>query len=465
MNCYNWVYGWPVGLCCAPENPFAQDAPSSKDFSLERMNMSANLESNDLQLKAYMTTVGQQARAAARQMARAETGAKNQALLAIADRLEASADQLRAENRKDLEAGKKNGLSDAMLDRLELTPERIAVMAEGLRQIASLADPVGEISDMQYRPSGIQVGRMRVPLGVIGIIYESRPNVTADAAALCLKSGNATILRGGSEAIHSNQAIAACIQEGLQQAGLPAEAVQVIETTDRAAVGELITMEEYVDVIVPRGGKGLIERISREARVPVIKHLDGICHVYIDDEADFDKALQVAFNSKTQRYGTCNTMETLLVSEGIAAEILPELAGMFAEKGVELRGCKTTCSVISDCKPASEEDWDTEYLAPILSIKVVKDVDEAIDHIETHSSRHTESIVTENYTRARKFMREVDSSSVMVNASTRFADGFEYGLGAEIGISTDKLHARGPVGLEGLTTLKFIVLGDGHIRQ
>jgi len=426
--------------------------------------MSANPQAG-FEIKAYMQRIGQQARAAARHMAAAEAGAKNIALQEIANRIEASADQLQAENRKDLEAGRANGLSDAMLDRLELTAERIASMAAGLRQVASLADPVGEISDMQYRPSGIQVGRMRVPLGVIGIIYESRPNVTADAAALCLKSGNATILRGGSEAIFSNQAIAACIQYGLQQAGLPANAVQVIETTDREAVGELIRMETYVDVIIPRGGKGLIERISSEARVPVIKHLDGICHVYIDDDADLDKALQVTFNSKTQRYGTCNTLETLLVSESIAKEVLPPLADMLIEKGVELRGCETSCNLISDCIAATDEDWDTEYLAPILSVRVVKDMDEAIDHIERHSSRHTETIITENYSHARRFLREVDSSSVMVNASTRFADGFEYGLGAEIGISTDKLHARGPVGLEGLTSLKFIVYGDGQIRE
>ena len=426
--------------------------------------MSANPQAG-FEIKAYMQRIGQQARAAARHMAAAEAGAKNIALQEIANRIETSADELQAENRKDLEAGRANGLSDAMLDRLELTAERIASMAEGLRQVASLADPVGEISDMQYRPSGIQVGRMRVPLGVIGIIYESRPNVTADAAALCLKSGNATILRGGSEAIFSNQAIAACIQYGLQQAGLPANAVQVIETTDREAVGELIRMETYVDVIIPRGGKGLIERISSEARVPVIKHLDGICHVYIDDDADLDKALQVTFNSKTQRYGTCNTLETLLVSESIAKEVLPPLADMLIEKGVELRGCETSCNLISDCIVATDEDWNTEYLAPILSVRVVKDMDEAMDHIERHSSRHTETIITENYSHARRFLREVDSSSVMVNASTRFADGFEYGLGAEIGISTDKLHARGPVGLEGLTSLKFIVYGDGQIRE
>jgi glutamate-5-semialdehyde dehydrogenase len=425
--------------------------------------MSANPQAG-LQLQAYMQTVGVQARAAARLMAAADSGSKNAALIAIAGKLESSAQHLQSENHKDLEAGRDNGLSEAMLDRLELTAERISSMAEGLRQVASLPDPVGEISDMQYRPSGIQVGRMRVPLGVIGIIYESRPNVTADAAALCLKSGNASILRGGSEAIHSNQAIALCIQQGLQEVGLPVDAVQVIETTDREAVGKLIRMQEYVDVIVPRGGKGLIERISREARVPVIKHLDGICHVYIDDDADLDKAIQVAFNAKTQRYGTCNTMETLLVSESIAGEVLPELGGMFAEKGVEIRGCETTCNLVASAIPATAADWDTEYLAPILSVRVVKGLDEAIDHIDRHSSKHTDAIISENYSSARRFLREVDSSSVMVNASTRFADGFEYGLGAEIGISTDKLHARGPVGLEGLTTLKFVVLGDGHIR-
>ncbi|NOY67588.1 MAG: glutamate-5-semialdehyde dehydrogenase [Gammaproteobacteria bacterium] len=426
--------------------------------------MSANLQS-EFDIQAYMQAVGKKARAAARLVAAAEAGVKNTALITIANKLEASAAILQTENQKDLQAGKANGLSDAMLDRLELTADGITSMAEGLRQVAALADPVGEISDLQYRPSGIQVGRMRVPLGVIGIIYESRPNVTADAAALCLKSGNATILRGGSEAIHSNQAIAHCIQEGLQEAGLPADAVQVIETTDRTAVGELIRMQDYVDVIVPRGGKGLIERISKEATVPVIKHLDGICHVYIDDDADLEKAIQVSFNSKTQRYGTCNTMETLLVAEAIAKEVLPELCGMFSEKGVELRGCETTCNIIADAKPATDEDWDTEYLAPILSIRVIKGLDEAIEHIELHSSRHTDTIITENYSKSRRFLREVDSSSVMVNASTRFADGFEYGLGAEIGISTDKLHARGPVGLEGLTTLKFVVLGDGQTRK
>jgi glutamate-5-semialdehyde dehydrogenase len=333
-----------------------------------------------------------------------------------------------------------------------------------LRQIAALPDPIGEITDLAYRPSGIQVGRMRVPLGVIGIIYESRPNVTADAAGLCLKAGNAAVLRGGSEAIHSNQAIAACIRSGLAEAGLSGDVVQVIETTDRAAVGEMLKMKHSIDVIIPRGGKGLIERISRESEVPVIKHLDGICHVYIDDDADYRKAVKVAFNAKTQRYGTCNTMETLLVAESVAADVLPDLCTHFENEGVELRGCERTRAIMDEVRAASDEDWDTEYLAPILSIRVVDGIDAAIDHINTHSSQHTESIITENYTTARRFLREVDSSSVMVNASTRFADGFEYGLGAEIGISTDKLHARGPVGLEGLTSQKYVVLGDGHIR-
>jgi glutamate-5-semialdehyde dehydrogenase len=418
-----------------------------------------------MDIKQYMQQVGQQARAASREMARANSNAKNAALLAIAAELEANAASIIEANGKDLAAGRERGLDEALLDRLALNEERIAGMAEGLQQIAALPDPVGEISDMNYRPSGIQVGKMRVPLGVIGIIYESRPNVTADAAALCLKSGNATILRGGSEAQHSNQSIAACIRSGLEKAGLPANAVQVIETTDRAAVGELITMSEYVDVIVPRGGKGLIERISADARVPVIKHLNGICHVYVDGEADLEKATQIAFNAKTHRYGVCNAMETLLVSEEVAESLLPELGRMYQEVGVELRGCETTQRLISGSIAATEEDWDTEYLAPILSIRVVKGLDEAIDHIRLHSSGHTESIVTENITLARRFLTEVDSSSVMVNASTRFADGFEYGLGAEIGISTDKIHARGPVGLEGLTSQKYIVIGDGHIRK
>ena len=414
---------------------------------------------------AYMTEVGERARAAARRLAAAATAPKNAALLAIADDLAAQRDFLKAENARDLEAGREKGLDDALLDRLALSDKVIDGMIEGVRQIASLPDPVGEITGLNFRPTGIQVGRMRVPLGVVGIIYESRPNVTVDAAALCLKSGNATVLRGGSEAFHSNQAIAACVHRGLESAGLPADAVQVLATTDRAAVGAMITMPEYVDVIIPRGGKGLIERISREARVPVIKHLDGICHVYIDGEADLEKAIQVAFNAKTQRYGTCNTMETLLVAEDVAEAVLPELGRMYTDKGVELRGCPTTRNLVPGSIAATDEDWDTEYLAPILSIKVVKDMDEAIDHIEAHSSRHTETIVTENITRARRFLREVDSSSVMVNASTRFADGFEYGLGAEIGISTDKFHARGPVGLEGLTSQKFVVLGDGHVRE
>jgi len=413
----------------------------------------------------YMHALGKSARSASRIVAASSTGQRNNALLAMADSLEANASTLQAENRKDLEAGRAKGLDAALLDRLELTSEGIAGMAEGLRQIATLPDPVGAITDLDYRPSGIQVGRMRVPLGVIGIIYESRPNVTADAAGLCLKSGNATILRGGSEAIQSNQAIAACIREGLEKAGLPQATIQVIETTDRAAVGELLIMDKYVDVIVPRGGKGLIERVSRDSKVPVIKHLDGICHVYIDDRADKEKAIAIADNAKTHRYGVCNAMETLLVAKGIAAEVLPELNKIYTEKGVELRGCDRTRELLTDINPATEEDWDTEYLAPILSIRVVDDMTAAIEHINTHSSQHTDTIVTEDYTRSRQFLREVDSSSVMVNASTRFADGFEYGLGAEIGISTDKLHARGPVGLEGLTSQKYVVLGDGHIRS
>lgn len=413
----------------------------------------------------YMQQLGARARAASRALAAADTGAKNDALNRIAYALESRRAELIAENKKDLQAGAAKGLDAALLDRLELNDARIDSMVEGLRQIAALPDPIGEIFNMKYRPTGIQVGHMRVPLGVVGIIYESRPNVTADAAALCLKSGNATVLRGGSEAFHSNQAIAACIAEGLDAAGLPSTAVQVVATTDRAAVGQMIRMPEYVDVIIPRGGKGLIERISNEARVPVIKHLDGICHVYIDDEADPQKAFDIAINAKTQRYGTCNTMETLLVNSTVAEDILPRLADAYAEKGVEMRGCANSCQIIGDaCIAATDEDWDTEYLAPILSIRVVDDLDAAIEHINTHSSQHTESIITENITKSRRFLREVDSASVMVNASTRFADGFEYGLGAEIGISTDKFHARGPVGLEGLTSVKFIVLGDGHIR-
>ncbi len=418
-----------------------------------------------MDIKQYMQQLGQQARQAGRAISKAETSQKNRALLSIAEAIAAGSADLVVENQKDLQAAKDNGMDAASLDRLQLTPARIDAMIEGLKQVAALPDPVGEITGLSYRPSGIQVGQMRVPLGVIGIIYESRPNVTIDAAALCLKAGNACILRGGSESIHSNRAIAACIAQGLEQAGLPQHAVQIVETTDRAAVGELITLKEFVDVIVPRGGKSLIERISAEATIPVIKHLDGICHVYIDAKADIEKAVAIAVNAKTHRYGVCNAMETLLVSEAIAGQVLPILAEKYREKGVELRGCLKTCSLIPDCVRATEEDWQTEYLAPILSIKIVADIDEAIAHINQYSSAHTESIVTEDYTLARRFLREVDSSSVMVNASTRFADGFEYGLGAEIGISTDKLHARGPVGLHGLTSLKFIVLGDGHIRQ
>lgn len=418
-----------------------------------------------MDIKSYMQDLGLQARKAAQIISRTDSVKKNDALLKIADIINSNQAFIISENKKDLDAGKQNGLDLASLDRLTLTPVAINSMIEGLKQVAALPDPVGEISDLCYRPSGIQVGQMRVPLGVIGIIYESRPNVTIDAAALCLKSGNACILRGGSEAIHSNLAIASCITKGLEETGLPVETVQIVATSDRSAVGELITMKKYVDIIVPRGGKSLIERISKEATIPVIKHLDGICHVYIDDKADLDKAINIAVNAKTHRYGVCNAMETLLVAEGIATKVLPLLSDIYLKKGVELRGCLKTCSLITQCSRATEEDWQTEYLAPILSIKIVRDMDEAMAHINKYSSSHTESIVTEDYTRARRFLREVDSSSVMVNASTRFADGFEYGLGAEIGISTDKLHARGPVGLKGLTSLKYIVLGDGHIRQ
>jgi len=431
--------------------------------------MNANIKSPLDDIGRYITDVGLAARHASRAIGRASTSQKNKALSTIANLVVERAESLKQANAIDLDAGKKKGLDAALLDRLALTDERITSMAEGLRQIASLPDPIGIISNLAYRPSGIQVGNMRVPLGVIGIIYESRPNVTADAAGLCLKSGNAVILRGGSEAINSNQAIAACIKEGLEIAGLPVDVVQVIKTTNRAAVGELLRLKDSVDVIIPRGGKSLIERISNESEVPVIKHLDGICHVYIDDDADKKKALDVAFNSKTQRYGTCNTMETLLVAESVAVGILPELAKMYVDEGVEIRGCESTQALLKentiDVIPAVEEDWSTEYLAPVLSIKIIDNIDAAIDHINRYSSQHTESIITENYTKSRQFLREVDSSSVMVNASTRFADGFEYGLGAEIGISTDKLHARGPVGLDGLTSLKYVVLGDGQIRK
>ena len=417
------------------------------------------------QVMEYMQGLGQRARQASLQVAKAETGIKNSALLAIADALEVERAQLKFVNSRDLAAGREKGLDSAMLDRLELTDARIDSMIEGVRQVATLPDPVGTIDDMKYLPSGIQVGKMRVPLGVIGIIYESRPNVTVEAASLCLKSGNAVILRGGSEAIHSNQAIARCIQQGLAEAGLPEDAVQVVETVDRAAVGALITMAEYVDVIVPRGGKGLIERISAEARVPVIKHLDGVCHVYLDDRADTAKAVRIALNAKTHRYGVCNAMETLLVHEQVAQPLLRELGGQFAQKKVELRGCPLTCEILPSALPATEADWEAEYLAPVLAVKVVAGMDEAIAHINRYGSHHTDTIVTEDYSRGRRFLREVDSSSVMINASTRFADGFEYGLGAEIGISTDKIHARGPVGLEGLTSQKYVVYGDGHIRS
>ena len=418
-----------------------------------------------MDIQSYMYTVGRAARVAARELARAETRAKDLALETIADAIERNAATLLQANARDLEAARTRELEAALVDRLTLNDSRITSMADGLRQIAQLPDPVGEISDVRYRPTGIQVGHMRVPLGVIGIIYESRPNVTADAAGLCLKAGNAAILRGGSEAIHSNKAIGACVHEGLRAAGLPEHAVQVIETTDRAAVGELITLREYVDIIVPRGGKGLIERVSNEARIPVLKHLHGVCHVYIDDRADTDKALRIADNAKTQRFGTCNTMETLLVHEDMAAAILPPLAKIYSDKGVELRGDAAASAIVAGIKAATEEDWYEEYLAPILAIRVVDGIDQAMDHIAQYGSQHTDTIVTEDWSRARRFLREVDSSSVMVNASTRFADGYEYGLGAEIGIATDKLHARGPVGLEGLTSLKWIVLGDGHIRS
>ncbi|MCG9095108.1 glutamate-5-semialdehyde dehydrogenase [Laribacter hongkongensis] len=419
-----------------------------------------------MDLHSYMQDLGRAARAASRELARADTRTKNAALLAMADAIERDAAKLLAANADDVKAAVAAGLAPAMVDRLTLTEKTVAGMAEGLRQIASLPDPVGEMGEFAYRPSGIQLGKMRVPLGVIGIIYEARPNVTADAAGLCLKAGNACILRGGSEAFRSNQAIAACVHEGLAAAGLPIGAVQVLETTDRAAVGLLITMPEYVDVIVPRGGKGLIARISAEARVPVIKHLDGNCHTYVDVDADLEKALPVCDNAKTQRYGTCNTMETLLVHEVVAEAFLPAICQVYLDKGVELRGCATTRALIGADKvqPATEEDWLTEYAAPILAIKVIDSLDTAISHINHYGSHHTDVIITENYSSARRFLHEVDSSSVMVNASSRFADGFEYGLGAEIGISTDKIHARGPVGLKGLTSEKWIVFGDGQVR-
>lgn len=416
-------------------------------------------------IASYMLRLGEDARAAARHVSRADTSVKNHALRAIGDVIDADRDALTTANAADLDDARKRGISDALLDRLMLNDARIDAMIEGLGQVAALPDPVGEISDMVSRPSGIQVGHMRVPLGVIGIIYESRPNVTIDAASLCLKSGNAAILRGGSESIHSNTYLAGCIRRGLKVAGLPETAIQLVATADRAAVGELITLQDHVDVIIPRGGKGLIERIMSEARIPVIKHLDGVCHVYIDDDADTAKAISIAVNAKTQRYAVCNAIETLLVSRAVARKVLPALAEEYATAGVELRGCEETCSIVPAANAASEADWGEEYLAPVLAVRVVGGVDEAIDHIARYGSQHTDTIVTENYTNGRRFLREVDSSSVMINASPRFADGFEYGLGAEIGISTNKLHARGPVGLTGLTTQKFIVFGDGQIRQ
>ncbi len=417
-----------------------------------------------MDIKSYMAGLGRRARDAAREMARADTAAKNGALRAIAAAIRREASGLLAANAEDVRAARENGQDAAFVDRLTLTRKSIEDMALGVEQVAALPDPVGEVTELKQQPSGIRVGRMRVPIGVIGIIYESRPNVTADAATLCLKSGNACILRGGSEALRSNQAIAECVREGLRAAGLPEAAVQVVETADRAAVGELLTLNEYVDIIVPRGGKSLIERVMRESRIPMIKHLDGVCHVYIDDRADLDKAIRIADNAKTQRYGVCNAMETLLVAEGVAGKVLPRLAKIYADKGVELRGDERARALVSAMKPATEEDWRTEYLAPILAVRVVKDLDEAMDHIAKYGSQHTDAIVTEDEARARRFLREVDSSSVLVNASTRFADGYEYGLGAEIGISTDKLHARGPVGLEGLTSQKFVVFGTGQVR-
>ncbi|MCC2658164.1 MAG: glutamate-5-semialdehyde dehydrogenase [Panacagrimonas sp.] len=412
----------------------------------------------------YMREKGERARAASRDMARADSGLKNACLFALGQTLLDESSSILAANEKDMRAGKAAKLDAALLDRLELNDDRIGAMADGVLQVANLADPVGEITDLRLRPSGIQVGRMRVPLGVVGIIFESRPNVTADAASLCLKSGNACILRGGSEAMNSNQAIARCIQRALRKAGLPEDAAQVLDITDRRTVGEMVSMPEYIDVVIPRGGKGLVSAVSNNARVPVIKHLDGNCHVFIDRDADIDKAIAVAVNAKTQRYGTCNTMETLLVDSPIAAKVLPELGRIYSEAGVELRACERTRQILSFARPASESDWSEEFLAPILAVKIVDGLDEAIDHITRYGSAHTDAIVSESYSNIRRFLREVDSSSVMVNASTRFADGYEYGLGAEIGISTDKFHARGPVGLEGLTSQKWVVLGDGHVR-
>ena len=429
------------------------------------MNDPTEFVPDNTDLTSYVVAVAQAARAASHTMARAVTAAKNRALTATAAALRAAEAEILCANRQDLDAARRNGLDSALVDRLELDPARIASMAEGVLEVAELPDPIGVINDLAYRPSGIQVGRMRVPLGVVGIIYEARPNVTADAAALCLKSGNAAILRGGSEAQASNQVIARCVRAGLEDAGLPGTAVQVLTTTDRAAVGIMLAQSETIDVIVPRGGKGLIERVSREARMPVIKHLDGVCHVFLDDDADTEMGFRIALNAKTQRYGTCNTMETLLATPASAARIFPRLFAAYREHGVELRGCAQTRRLAPDVAAASEDDWYAEYLGPVLAVRVVDDLDQAIAHIRRYGSQHTDAIVTANYAHARRFLAEVDSSSVMVNASTRFADGFEYGLGAEIGISTDKFHARGPVGLDGLTSQKWIVLGDGHIRQ
>jgi glutamate-5-semialdehyde dehydrogenase len=428
--------------------------------------ISDSAESKGDDISRYMKQLGEQARMAAGVLAQASTKIKNQSLHQIAQVIDDQRDRIQSANAIDMASAKVDGLDAAMLDRLLLSDDRIDAMIAGLRQVAALQDPVGEISEMEFRPSGIQLGKMRVPLGVIGIIYESRPNVTIDAAALCIKSGNASILRGGKEALNSNQAIYDCIKQGLQQAGLSEHIVQVVNTTDRTAVGVMLNMSESIDVIIPRGGKSLIERISTESAIPVIKHLDGICHVFIDDKADKTKAFDIALNAKTRRYGVCNAMETLLIAASVADDILPDLINAFVEKGVQLRGCdRSTLLSPKKINAASDEDWDTEYLAPILSIKIVDDMDQAIEHINRHGSHHTDAIVTEDYTKARAFLRRVDSGSVMVNASTAFADGFEYGLGAEIGISTDKLHVRGPVGLKGLTSQKFIVFGDGHIRD
>jgi glutamate-5-semialdehyde dehydrogenase len=416
-------------------------------------------------IAGYMRDVGRRARAASHALARADTDTKNRALRAVAAAIRRERPAILAANAEDVADARKDGLEPAMIDRLTLTDQSVEAMARGVEAVAGLPDPVGEVSELREQPTGIKVGRMRVPLGVIGIIYESRPNVTADAAALCLKSGNAAILRGGKEAIRANQAIAACVRAGLREAGLPEDGVQVVETTDRAAVGELLRMREYVDIIVPRGGKGLIERVITESRIPMIKHLDGVCHVYVDSDADIEMAIRIADNAKTQRYGTCNTMETLLVAEDVAGKVLPRLGRIYREKGVELRGDARARAIFPDMRPATEDDWYAEYLAPILAVRVVKDVDEAMAHIARYGSQHTDAIVTRNEARARRFLREVDSSSVLWNASTRFADGFEFGLGAEIGISTDKLHARGPVGLEGLTSQKWVVLGEGQVRE